>query len=132
MTREEALQLREVIEKSVVSLDDETALQGVTLFPNWAVGVEYKVGERIKYDEVLYRALQDHTSQETWTPDISPSLFTKVLIPTDTKIYDWEQPNSTNSYMSGDKVVYDNQVWISTIDNNVWQPSVYGWEIYNE
>ena len=33
--------------------------------------------------------------------------------------------------MAEDKVKYPDQngeVWESTVDNNVWQPGVYGWE----
>ena len=40
----------------------------------------------------------------------------------------WEQPESTNPYMKGDKVTHAGRTWVSTIDNNVWEPGVYGWE----
>ena len=40
----------------------------------------------------------------------------------------WEQPESTNPYMKGDKVTHAGKTWVSTIDNNVWEPGVYGWE----
>lgn len=29
--------------------------------------------------------------------------------------------------MTGDKVRHNDKVWISIIDNNVWEPGVYGW-----
>ena len=45
MTREEAIQLRRIIEQGVSSLDDETALQGVTLFPAWKSGQAYTTGD---------------------------------------------------------------------------------------
>jgi hypothetical protein len=80
------------------------------------------------YEDVLYRVLQDHVSQEAWTPKDAPSLFAKVLIPDEDVITEWVQPDSTNPYMIGDKVMYGGKVWISIIDNNVWQPGVYGWE----
>ena len=41
----------------------------------------------------------------------------------------WEQPESTNPYMKGDKVTHAGKTWVSTIDNNVWEPGVYGWEV---
>jgi hypothetical protein len=31
--------------------------------------------------------------------------------------------------MNGDKVMYDGNVYISLIDNNVWKPTDYGWEL---
>ena len=40
-----------------------------------------------------------------------------------------EQPDSTNPYSKGDKVTHNGKMWVSTIDNNVWEPGVYGWEI---
>lgn len=128
MTREEALKLRAVIEQSVANLDDETALKGATLFPAWGSGKDYAVGERVKHNNVLYKVLQAHTSQDDWMPDISPSLFAQVLIPDPDVIPEWVQPDSTNPYMTGDKVKHNGKIWISTVDNNVWEPSVYGWD----
>lgn len=46
-----------------------------------------------------------------------------------TKVDLWEQPDSTNPYKIGDKVLYNEQTWVCTINNNVWTPGVYGWEI---
>lgn len=128
MTREEAIQLRSIIEQGVASLDDETALQVVTLFPAWANGKAYEVGDRVKYNGVLYKVLQAHTSQADWTPDAAVSLFAKVLIPDPDVIPEWTQPDSTNPYMTGDKVTYNGKTYVSTIDNNVWAPDAYGWE----
>lgn len=128
MTREEAIQLRRIIEQGVASLDDETALQGVTLFPAWKSGQAYTAGDRVKYNEVLYKVLQDHTSQADWIPDAAVSLFAKVLIPDPDVIPEWIQPDSTNPYMTGDKVTYNGKTYVSTIDNNVWAPDAYGWE----
>ena len=41
-------------------------------------------------------------------------------------IPEWEQPESTNPYMKGDKVKHNDKTWVSDIDNNVWEPGVYG------
>lgn len=111
------------------SLNDEIALTAVEVYPQWrAESEEYKVGQRIQYNGVLYKVLQDHTSQKTWTPMDAPSLFTKVLIPDADVIPEWEQPDSTNPYMIGDQVTHNDYIWTSTVDNNVWEPGVYGWE----
>lgn len=108
---------------------DEMSLQVPNLYPIWRAEVEYVVGDRVLYNGILYKALQAHTSQTDWTPDVSPSLFAKVLIPDEDVIPEWVQPDSTNPYMTGDKVMYDGKVWISIVDNNVWSPSAYGWEV---
>jgi len=62
---------------------------------------------------------------------LAPSLWTKVLIPDENVIPEWEQPDSTNPYMKGDRVMFDGKVYESTIDNNVWSPDVYGWTEVN-
>lgn len=126
-----AQKLRPIIEKASQSLDDKTALEAVTLFPKWSASNDYYVGDKVRYNDVLYKCLTSHTSQDTWTPLDSPSLWTKVLIPDETAVPEWEQPDSTNPYMTGDKVTHNGKTWISTIDNNVWEPSVYGWEEVN-
>lgn len=126
--QEKARVLRPLIEKAVESLADEDALDGVELFPVWSINVDYIKDQRVRYNGILYRCLQAHTSQETWTPTDAPSLWTRVLIPDPEVIPEWIQPDSTNPYMIGDKVTHNSQTWVSTVDNNVWEPGVYGWD----
>lgn len=128
MTREQAVSLRKLIEKVVQSLDDADALTAVTLYEKWSGdSKQYKAGRRLQHEGILYTVLQDHTSQPTWTPTDAPSLFAKVLIPDPSVIPEWEQPESTNPFMKGNKVTHNGKTWISDIDNNVWEPGVYGW-----
>jgi len=108
-------------------MEDKAAIDVIHLFMPWQNNKLYVTGERIRYEDILYKVLQEHTSQEDWTPDISPSLFAKVLIPDEDVVPAWEQPNSTNTYMAGDKVTHNGKTWVSDIDNNVWEPGVYGW-----
>ena len=120
------------------NLSDEQALQVPLMFPKWQSDKAYAVGERVLYLGVLYKVLQAHTSQAGWEPDIAPSLFAKNLIVKDENgeqvdIPEWEQPDSTNPYMTGDKVRFEGKVYQSLIDNNVWSPTDYpqGWEEVN-
>ena len=120
------------------NLSDEQALQVPLMFPKWQVGKAYAVGERVLYLGVLYKVIQAHTSQQGWEPDIAPSLFAKNLIVKDEEgeqvdIPEWVQPDSTNPYMIGDKVIFGGKVYQSVIDNNVWSPTDYpqGWEEVN-
>lgn len=125
---EKARALRPIIEKAVsATLSDTEALGAVSLFPAWVSGKSYVTGDRVKYDGALYKCLQSHTSQDDWTPAAAPSLWAKVLIPDPGTIPEWEQPDSTNPYMAGDKVTHNGKTWVSDIDNNVWEPGVYGW-----
>ncbi len=127
---EKALKYRSVIEQAMQSVDDSTALETVSLFPKWESGKQYAQKTRVRYNGILYSVLIEHTSQDDWTPDNAPSLFAKVLIPDANVIPDWEQPDSTNPYMTGDKVKYNGVVYESIIDNNVWSPESYpaGWK----
>lgn len=78
MTRGKAKQLRQLIEQLAVTLDDETALTGVELFPMWAIGRAYAVDDRVQHGGTLYKCIQAHTSQADWTPDAVPALFTVI------------------------------------------------------
>ena len=128
MTGKRAQELRNAIEQAATSLDDNTALTAVELFQAWKDGAGYLVTDRVRYGGVLYKCLQAHTAQASWTPGAAPSLWAKVLIPEPETIPEWEQPDSTNPYSKGDKVAHNGKSWVSTIDSNVWEPGVYGWE----
>ena len=123
MNRREAREIIAAIVKLRESVSDELALSVPMLYPAWRDGVEYSVGYRVLYNEVLYKVLIEHTSQETWTPDVSPSLFAKVLIADENVVPEWEQPDSTNAYMKGDIVTHNGDTWMSLVDNNVWEPT---------
>lgn len=137
MTREYAQKLRAMIEKASASLEDTDALEAVELFPAWKAGTDYAVDARVRHDGILYKCLQEHTSQAAWTPTDAPSLWARVLIPDPEVIPVWVQPDSTNPYMTGDKVHFpgeDDPVYESTIDNNIWSPADYpaGWRLVEE
>ena len=128
---EKARELRKILEKAMTeaqSLTDAEAITATCLHPKWnGDGVQYTAGQRVQDDGILYTVLQAHTSQPDWKPAAAPSLFAKVLIPDPTVIPEWEQPDSTNPYSKGDKVMHNSKTWVSDIDGNVWEPGVYGW-----
>lgn len=128
ISRAKAYALRAMIEKASISLDDSDALTAVELFPNWTgESHDYAVGDRVRYSDTLYKCLQAHQSQSTWNPADAPSLWARVDDPT-IEWPEWVQPvGSTDAYMAGDKVSHNNKHWISDVDNNVWEPGVYGW-----
>lgn len=127
MTREEAQKIIEALVALREEATDEMALKVPVLYPAWREGVEYKQGKRVLRDGVLYTVLIDHTSQADWTPETSPSLFAKVLIPDENTIPAWQQPDSTNTYKKGDKVTHNGKTWVSDLDSNSWEPGAYGW-----
>ncbi len=123
-------------QKSLISLlkstlptaSAEVAQANVDWYPQWRPNIRVKVGDRLTYNGVLYRCLQEHDAQESWTPVDAPSLWAKVLIPNPDIIPAWEQPDSTNAYSKGDKVVHNGKTWESLTDNNVWEPGATGTE----
>ncbi len=132
-----AQQMNRFLQMSVQSanLTDEKAMEVADLYPEWAAMKAYPENEIVKYgvnadgETQLYKVIQAHTSQADWTPDTAASLYKKIGF-TDEGVSIWTQPlGATDAYMKGDVVSFENQLWKSTVDNNVWQPGVYGWEV---
>lgn len=122
-------------QSTLASVSDAAALKMGDYFPEWdGAGHEYAVGDRVVYDGTMYKVLQAHTSQSTWTPTDAPSLFAKVLTSTTGEPLPWEKPDSTNPYMTGDRVIFDGKIYESMQDNNVWSPADYpaGWKEVTE
>ena len=134
LTKEEQLENQRKLALTFFAetLSDAQALQVPMLFDEFdGNGVAYEVGKRVLYNDILYKVIQAHTSQADWTPIAAPSLFAKVINETITgEIPDWEQPDSTNAYMKGNKVKFNGKIYESVIDNNVWSPTAYpaGWK----
>ena len=131
ITKAKARQLRSLIQTAAINLTDTEALSGIELFPIWESGHAYKLDERIRYENVLYRVVQAHTSQEGWEPPTVPALFTQVALPGEIPV--WKQPTGAqDTYQKGDKVYYpdvNSTIYISVVDNNSWAPDTYGWEL---
>lgn len=127
--------IKEVYQAELMSISDAVALKIPEVFPTWnGDGVEYKKDTKLTYNGVLYKVLQDHTSQASWTPDAAPSLFAKVLVSEDGTPQEWQQPDSTNPYNKGDRVLFNGKTYESLIDGNVWSPSANpaGWKEVTE
>ena len=108
---ERAKQVYKAMQFQSAALPDEQAAQVPAVFPAWDAAGAYEAGDR-----------------ESWAPDVSPSLWAKVLIPEPSVIPEWEQPGSTNGYSKGDKVTHNGKTWESLVDNNVWEPGAAGTE----
>ena len=123
--------VKKMLAQSTESLSDEEALEVAVLYPTWASkdGEQVSVGERYWYDGKLYKVVQNHTVQSDWTPDVSASLFTEVTIE------EWPEIRvpipSSDPYMTGDKITFNNQHYICKVDNCVWSPIEYpaAWDL---
>lgn len=110
------------------TIDEVTATEHTELFSPWVEGISYDIGAIRRYDDMLYRCIQAHTSQSDWTPDKTPALWVKIGDPT-VEFPEWSQPlGAHDAYNKGDKVSHKGKKWISAADANVWEPGVYGWE----
>jgi hypothetical protein len=110
------------------SIDAVTAGEHKDIFSPWKTGIAYTVGQYRNYGENLYRCIQAHTSQIGWEPDVAVSLWTLAADPAE-EWPEWSQPvGAHDAYAAGDKVSHNGKHWTSSVANNVWEPSVYGWE----
>lgn len=130
MTYREAKKRRADLERTAEMQTDEEALETMWMFPVWGAGVAYEVGQRIRYDDVLYRCEQAHTSQVGWEPPEVRALWTPVSVE---EYPEWIQPTGAqDAYNAGDKVSHNGKRWVSEVDGNVWEPGIFGWAEVSE
>lgn len=125
---EQAQIIRAKLDNIINDFDDEKALDNIELFSLWETNTEYAIGDRKRYRDKLYECVQAHTSQDMWTPDVTFALWKEISVD---EFPEWVQPTGAqDAYMTGDKVSHNNLHWISDVDNNVWEPGVFGWSEY--
>ena len=115
-------------------IDAETASAHTDMFEEWKPDTSYKVGQIRKYNDVLYKVVQDHTSQADWLPSATPSLYEPIGL-NESGYPIWSKPSGAHdAYNKGDIVDYNERLYKSLIDGNVYSPDEYpsGWELYEE
>lgn len=116
----------------VGTLDAVTASEHAELFAEWAYPIAYTVGQLRRHNGKLYKCVQAHTSQESWTPDTAASLWSVAADPAE-EWPAWSQPvGAHDAYAAGDKVSHNGKHWTSDVDGNVWEPGVSQWTEYTE
>ncbi len=137
-----ALELRKALQYFLETLDADEQLEKLlevpSVFPKYEVGKAYKTkdifsyGENAVGDPQLYQVLQNHTSAAEWLPNGATSLYKAIGI-TEGGFPEWVQPlGAADAYNTGDIVSYNETLYRSLIDGNVWAPDAYpqGWEVY--
>lgn len=132
-----AMQTSRFIQMSVqaANLTDDEAIQVADLYEEWKEKVKYPKDRILKYgvndkgETQLYRVVVEHTSQTQYPPDTDITHYKKIGFDEGgTPI--WSQPlGGHDAYKKGDVVTHNGKIWVSTVDNNVWEPGVYGWEL---
>ena len=133
-----AEQLRRALQLYANTLTEVQALEVAAVYPAWAAGRSYAVGDIVRHgengvgDPQLYKVVQAHTSQAGWTPEATPALYDPFGL--DEAGYPvWSQPTGAHdAYNAGDIVNYNGTLYKSLIDGNTWNPEAYpdGWEVY--
>ena len=118
------------IDYAIQNMNDDQALNCMSIFPLWEEGITYSEGNRVQYKDKLYKVLQNHISQSDWTPDTASSLFVEISDP-NIEYPEFVQPNGAHdAYAKGSKVTFEGKHYISLIDANVYSPTAYpaGWQ----
>lgn len=114
---------------SMPDMTDDKILAHALIFPDWTVGNSYNIGDVVRYEGVLYQALQASTGQVQYPPSGFVAGWKQIAEPGPGGIPQWSQPlGATDAYKLGAKVTHNGKTWVSNVDNNVWEPGVYGWD----
>lgn len=110
-------------------LDNTTISEHPSLFPTWTPNWTGKAGNILMDGGALYRSIHDITNvAQNTKPSETPSMWTPIADPTE-EFPEWSQPiGAHDAYSKGDKVSHSDKQWLSSVDGNVWEPGVYGWE----
>lgn len=127
-TDEVVIKLKALMQEQVSEQSDEKALENIELFPTWIskLGETVEAGERLYYNDSLWKVIQSHTVQDNWRPDISTSLFTQVTIYADDGTIDNPIEYSLNMELTKDKYYIENNVvylCIQSHPQSVWHLS---------
>jgi len=97
--------------KSIIDLPDSGWIESGNLY-------RYAIG-----DFSVIKCVQSH-ERTIYPPEETPALFVVSYSDFD----EWVQPTGAHdAYAIGAKVTHNGSKWESTVDNNVWEPGVYGW-----
>lgn len=138
-----AEQFRKVLQMFCASLTEEQALEVASIYPVWQVGRAYKVGDIFSYgmngvgDPQLYKVVQAHTSQADWIPGQGTDSIYDAFGLDESGYPVWSAPAGAHDcFNKGDIVSYNNVLYISLVNGNVWEPGTSGteslWQIYEK
>lgn len=109
------------------ALDDATIAEHPDLFPKWDENWTGKQGTILQMDGILYRSIHDVGIGQNTNPAETPSMWTR-LGSADGEYPEWSQPIGVHDSYAIDAIVQHNgKKYRSTVENNVWEPGVYGW-----
>ena len=126
---ERAYQLRPIIEQAIANIDDKTASEGVELSPSLKQdGNLVKYGTRINWKGTLKRATVDLWDTAENNPDNAPTLWEDVMYKDGIRIIP-EVSTASAAFAKGEKGWWQDEIYTSLLDANVYTPTQYaaGW-----
>lgn len=69
--------LLNVLDAKVINDNKDTIINA---FDPYEIGVEYSIGDKLKYDNRLFEALEEHTSVEVWKPTEEPTKYKEIIL----------------------------------------------------
>ena len=87
-------------------------------------GVKYVKGVLVKYDGKIYRCCSEHKSQPDWTPDAAHSLWVHLNYKDGIRVIP-ESISATAAFAKGDLGWWNDILYESLVDNNVYTPEQY-------
>lgn len=119
----------EVIKKMMASseLSSEEKIALSEFYPNWEIGLTYKKGDIVRFDEALweYFSSKETTATEALNPKDANYLWHKITIGED-GVAIWKRPEGYQDvYKKGDIVLYTptGKKYESLIDGNSQEPT---------
>ena len=110
------------------ALDDTTIIEHPEVFPEWDENWTGKRGTIVLRNGILYRSIHDVGPGQNTDPAETPSMWTRIGSPEE-PYHEWRQPiGAHDAYALGDIVIHNGKYYVSIVDNNIWEPGVYGWE----
>lgn len=132
--------LSKQILKSDIPAEDYQEL--ISIYPEWETDVWVYAGDITSYNGKAYEVVpHEHYTVVSQEPDVTPAVFNEitpaVIVDDETGeeaeiIPEWEKPPYAEvGYNTGDKVMFEGQIWESTTDKNTWSPTEYpdAWEL---
>ena len=124
-TEEVVAKIKTLLQAQVIQQTDEEALDNIELFPTWQskLGVQVSQGERLYFDDKLFKVLQTHTPQEDWRPDTTTSLYVQVIVESDAGTIDNPIPFELNMELVEGKYYTENGIkylCVRALAQSVW------------
>lgn len=118
ITQKQIKEAKVILNKALKTLQDEEAYKVKFLFDEWEYEKNYKKGDRVLYNKVLYNVIQ--TPPMKLNPEIHTTYYQKVHCPPEL-IEEWDNTNK-KIYNTGDRTRIGEYIYESLIDNNIWAP----------